>query len=82
MKTKITIEAEGKDTEETKFQFGNVVVVDKDKIGVIVKSWESYFGYSHEVYVRSYNRTGSYEEKNIKHFVYSNNLSEEEKELY
>lgn len=68
--------------ESPKFQFGNAVVVDGDKIGVILRARESYFGYSYDVYVRSYNRTGSYEEKNIKHFVYSKELSDEEKDFY
>ena len=38
------------------FQFGNVVVVDDDQIGVIVKSWADG---THDVYVRSYNGIGT-----------------------
>lgn len=49
------------------FQFGNVVVVDKDQIGVIVKSWE---GDGHDVYVRSYNMIKYYHAKDIKHYIY------------
>lgn len=61
------------------FQFGNVVVVDVDQIGLIVKSWEDD---SHDVYVRSYNNIGTYKAKDIKHFVYSKQLSDEEQSFY
>lgn len=71
----------------TKFQFSNVVVVDDDLIGVIVKSWEPPFGksekgYSHDVYVRAYNSIRTYFEAEIKHFVYSKELAEDEHEFY
>jgi len=62
-----------------KFQFGNVVVVDDDQIGVIVKSWANE---THTVYVRAYNYTHDYKEEDIKHFVYSKQLSDEEREFY
>ncbi len=66
-----------------KFQFGNVVVVDRDQIGVIVKSWgTTSAGYSHDVYVRSYNGVSTYLEIEIKHFVYSKELTEEEENFY
>jgi len=61
------------------FQFSNVVVVDDDQIGVIVKSWADD---SHDVYVRGYNRVEQYHESQIKHFIYSKNLSEDEYEFY
>jgi hypothetical protein len=67
---------------QPRFQFGNTVVVDTDKIGLVIKTFESHFGYSYDVYIRAYKRIGVYEEKNIKHFVYSKELSEEEKEFY
>jgi len=62
-----------------KFQFGNIVVVEEDQIGVIVKSWV--LG-THDVYVRSYNAVREYAEIDIKHFVYSKELSEDEHEYY
>ena len=69
-----------------RFQFGNVVVVDQGCIGLIVKTWENsprhQPGYHYEVYVRSYNAIQEYKEENIKHFVYSKELTEEEKEFY
>jgi len=62
-----------------RFQFGSVVVVDDDKIGVIVKSWADG---SQEVYVREYNNIGSYQEKDIRHFIYSKSLTPSEYEMY
>ena len=63
----------------SKFQFSNVVVVDDDQIGVVVKSFDDG---SHDVYVRSYNYVQSYHEEGMKHFVYSKILSEDEYEFY
>lgn len=65
-----------------KFQFSNVVVVDEDFIGVILKTWEDKEGYNYDIYVRSFNEIKNYQESEIKHFVYSKELSEEEKEYY
>lgn len=61
------------------FQFGNVVVVDEDQIGVIVKSWADG---KHDVYVRSYNGVKEYHESDISHYVYSKELSVEQLEFY
>jgi hypothetical protein len=63
----------------TKFQFGNVVVVDGDEIGVIVKSWKDH---SYDVYVRSYNAVREYKEADIQHFIYSKTLTSDECEFY
>jgi hypothetical protein len=66
-----------------RYQFGNVVVVENDFIGVIVKSWDCSDGtFSHEVYVRAYNKIKEYQESEIKHYIYSKELSEEEKDFY
>ena len=61
------------------FQFSNVVVVDDDQIGVIVKAWEDK---TYDVYVRSYNAVKQYKEVDIKHFVYSKYLHEDEYASY
>lgn len=61
------------------FQFGNVVVVHADKIGVVVKSWADG---THDVYVRSYNSAANFPSTEIKHYVYSKELSEDEKQFY
>jgi hypothetical protein len=63
----------------SKFQFSNVVVVDDDQIGVVVKSWDDGM---HDVYVRAYNSVRSYCEEDIKHFVYSKILLEDEHDFY
>lgn len=67
------------------FQFGNVVVVQDGLIGVIVKSWGKGLlneGASHEVYVRDFNSVKTYREDDIKHFIYSKELTDEEREFY
>jgi hypothetical protein len=64
------------------FQFGNVVVVDDDQIGVIVKTWVSKPEYTYEVYVRNYNTIKEYSESEIKHYIFSKSLHESEYDLY
>lgn len=54
------------------FQFGNVVVVEDDLIGCIVKSWDDG---THEVYVRAHNAIRMYSEDQIRHYIYSKELS-------
>jgi len=61
------------------FQFGNVVVVYGDQIGVIVKSWADG---SHEVYVRSLNAVVLFSATKIKHYVYSKELTDDERGFY
>lgn len=74
-----------------RFQFANVVVVNDEFIGVIVKAWHSgHFtrkpgirsGYHYEVYVREWNTIKEYDEADIKHFVFSKSLSDEEREFH
>ncbi len=73
-------------SEKPKFYFGNVVVVEDDLIGVIVKTWgpTEYKNskYNYEVYVRSVSGIIEYDETQINHFVYSKELSEDEKDFY
>ena len=65
-----------------KFCFGDIVVVDDNLIGVIVKSWvrnnkELYY----DVYVREYSCIKQYDEKDIERYmVRHKELSEEEQE--
>lgn len=66
---------------KTEFLFGDIVVVDDNQIGVIVKSWEDRLGFYHEVYVRSYNCIKKYREEEIERYrVRHKYLSEEEVE--
>lgn len=63
-----------------KFLFGDIVVVEKSLIGVIVKSWESNKrGKYYEVYVRNYSKIVEYDEKDIERYkVRHKELNEEE----
>ncbi len=68
-----------------KFFFGDIVVVDGENIGVIVKSWISMLGnkerFNYEVYVRMYNSIKEYPESKIERYgVRHKYLSDEEKE--
>jgi response regulator RpfG family c-di-GMP phosphodiesterase len=55
-----------------KFQFGNIVVIENNLIGCIVKTWKSSQNKNiyYEIYVREYNQIKEYNEDTIKHFVY------------
>lgn len=61
-----------------KFQFSNVVVVRKNLVGVIVKTWgaSKVRGIHYDVYVRSWNRIEEFDEDEIKHLVYDKVLEE------
>ena len=64
-----------------KFLFGDIVVVEGNLIGVIVKSWETLLSKErfYEVYVRSYNCIKEYDEQDIERYkVRHKELSEEE----
>lgn len=54
-----------------KFCFGDIVVVDADKIGVVVKSWINCNTHknSYDVYVRLYNKIIEYEESKIERYM-------------
>lgn len=64
------------------FCFGDIVVVEGNLIGVVVKSWiRDNKDISHEVYVRSFNTIKEYSEKDIKRYmVRHKELSNEEME--
>ncbi len=66
---------------KTRFQFGNVVVVNGDQIGVIVKSWRGTTP-SYDVYVRNLNCIQEYHEPDIQHYIYSKDVPENELEFY
>ena len=54
----------------SEFLFGDIVVVDDDQIGVIVKSWgggstrENHY----DIYVRSYNKVKEYDESIVERY--------------
>jgi|DEB0MinimDraft_3_1074331.scaffolds.fasta_scaffold51921_3 hypothetical protein len=64
---------------KAKYIFGDIVVVDGDLIGCIVKTWVSELGVQYEVYVRIYNAIKNYDEEKVQRYIYSKELSEEEK---
>jgi hypothetical protein len=63
----------------TNFNFGDIVVVHDDQIGVVVKSWSDN---TYEVYVRCHNSIRTYYVDDIQKYIYSKELTEEEVEHY
>jgi hypothetical protein len=66
-----------------KYTFGDIVIVEGENIGVIVKSWIPIKNseVKHEVYVRLYNSIKEFKETEIERYmVRYKHLSEEEKE--
>lgn len=61
-----------------RFYFSDIVVVDGDQIGCIVKTWEGGRGYTYEVYVRSQNGIIEFSETEVQRYIVSKELSEEE----
>ena len=51
-----------------KFTFGDIVVVDKTEIGVIVKCWTGSTK-NYDVYVRNYNGIQNYQENEIQRYM-------------
>lgn len=62
-----------------KYQFSNVVVVENNLVGVVVKSWANN---THEVYVRYFNSVRTYKEKEMKHLIYDKVLDDDSLEFY
>lgn len=67
------------------FCFGDIVVVEGDKIGVVVKSWVTYHKgeriNNHDVYVRMYDEVKNYKESEMQRYMVRHKyLSEEEVE--
>ena len=62
------------------YTFGDIVVVEDNLIGVIVKSWcKSNKTVEHEVYVRNYNSIKLYQENEMQRYMVRHKyLSEEE----
>lgn len=63
-----------------KFLFGDIVVIEENLIGVIVKTWKDLeTGYNYDVYVRNYNAIKNYSEEQIERYkVRHKELSGEE----
>ena len=69
-----------------KFCFGDIVVVDNNLIGVVVKSWEtmntSRPSYNYDVYVRSYNAIQNYHESDIERYMVRHKYLNREEMMY
>ena len=66
-----------------KFTFGDIVVVDKIEIGVIVKCWtnsDKLFNY--DVYVREYNGIKNYKEEEIERYMVRHKYLSDEEKVY
>lgn len=68
---------------QAKYNFADVVIVEENLIGVVVKCWESSrSGFNYDVYVRSFNSIVNYRESTIMRFQYNKELSDEDLEFY
>ena len=69
-----------------KYCFGDIVVVDGNYIGVVVKSWIKYINnrpasHNYDVYVRTYDSIVNYTEEQIERYMVRHKyLNEEEAE--
>ena len=63
------------------YTFGDIVVVDDENIGVVVKSWIGKEETNHDVYVCMYNAIKNYKESKMERYLVRHKyLSDEEKE--
>lgn len=61
------------------FLFGDIVVVNRTLIGVVVKTWEDQTGFYYEIYVRSLNAIVEYREEDVDRYrVRHKELDDEE----
>lgn len=66
-----------------KYTFGDIVVVDKVYIGVIVKCWTSSDkNYNYDVYVRMYNEIKNYKEDEIERYMVRHKYLSGEEKVY
>lgn len=64
-----------------KFCFGDIVIVDGNQIGVVVKSWQGP-PVHHEIYVRSYNGIFDYTENKIRRYMVRHKYLDEQEMEY
>ena len=62
-----------------KYCFGDIVVIEGDLIGVIVKSW---LDCTYEVYVRNFNSIKSYKEDDIQRYMVRHKFLDEQELEY
>lgn len=71
--------------KKSKFLFGDIVVIEDDLIGVVVKVWEQLLkegkptkGFNYEVYVRLHNSIKDYKESEIDRYRVRHKYLEEQ----
>jgi hypothetical protein len=64
-----------------KYTFGDIVIVEGENIGVIVKSWIGKT-LKHDIYVRVYNKIIEYEENEIERYLVRHKYLPEEEKKY
>ena len=65
------------------YTFGDIVVIEDNLIGVVVKSWcKSNGTIEHEVYVRSYNSIKLYKEDEMQRYMVRHKYLDEEEMEY
>ena len=66
-----------------KYTIGDIVVVNGEDIGVIVKCWiSSNHTYNYDVYVRNYNDIENYKEEEIQRYMVRHKYLSEKEKIY
>lgn len=69
-----------------KFCFGDIVVVEENLIGVVVKSWVTYSQgkniNNYDVYVRMYNNIKNFREEDIERYMVRHKYLDEDEQYY
>lgn len=69
-----------------KFCFGDIVVVEENLIGVVVKSWVTYSNgntiRNYDVYVRMHNSIKNFSENQIERYMVRHKYLDEEEQMY
>lgn len=67
-----------------KFLFGDIVVINKNEIGVVVKTWEkmNFNTYEYEIYNRITSKIETYLEKDIQRYKVKHKYLNEEEMYY
>ena len=64
-----------------KYCFGDIVVVEGELIGVVVKSWIGKTN-NYDVYVRMYNGIRNYDESEIERYMVRHKYLDDEEKMY
>lgn len=67
--------------KEMKFAFGDIVVIEKELIGVVVKCWSG-SSHNYDIYVRNYNCIKNYKEDEIERYMVRHKYLSNEEKVY